>query len=367
MRPAAQLAPAPLQICVVGAGNLGQAQAGHLASLGHSVRIYNRSRERLASIAATSRVRLTGAVNGEAKLASVGTDLATALEGARIVFIDVPATGHADLARALAPLLDACREPPLLVLHPGQTFGARHFAEELRRSGLREPPPVCELQTALYTSRLGAGGEASVLALKRRVSTAVYPQARAEAAGPLRALYPQLIPAPSTLHTGLTNLQGIIHPAVCLLNLARIERGERFRLYREGLSPGVGAFFEAADRERLAICEAMGVKVPTAAQWFALSYGVRGPSTFEAMQQVSAYETLEAPSSLSTRLLWEDVPTGLVPLLSLAALLRVQTPALEALLRLARIVCGPALDREGWTLERLGLAGKSAAEIRRAL
>jgi opine dehydrogenase len=366
MRPAAQLTPAALEICVVGAGNLGQAQAGHLASLGHSVRLYNRSRERIASLAATSTVRLAGAISGEPKLASVGTDLAAAIAGARIVFVDVPATGHAELARSLAPLLASRKEPPLLVLHPGQTFGARHFAQALRRGGLAAPPPICELQTALYTSRLGSKGEAAVLALKRRVGVAVYPQGRVQAAELVKGLYPQLIQAPSTLHTGLTNLQGIIHPAVCLFNLARIERGERFHLYREGLSRAVGAFIDAADRERLAICEAVGVKVPTAAQWFALSYGARGPSTLEAMQQVAAYDGLDAPPSLSTRLLWEDVPTGLSPLLSLAEQLRVRVPNLDALARLARTVCGPELDREGWTMERLGLGGKSAAEIRKA-
>ena len=366
MRPAAQLTPSALPICVVGAGNLGQAQAGHLASLGHSVRLYNRSPGRLASLSAPSTIRLAGAVSGEARLASVGTDLGAALAGVRVVFVDVPATGHADLAKALAPLLAGRSDPPLLVLHPGQTFGARHFAEALASAGLAKAPPICELQTAIYTSRLGGHGEAAVLALKRRVGVAVHPQSAGQAADLLRGLYPQLILAPSTLHTGLTNLQGIIHPAVCLFNLARIEGGDRFRIYREGLTPAAAAFIDAADRERLAVCEALGVKVPTAAQWFALSYGARGPTTLEAMQQVLAYEHLEAPTSLATRLLWEDVPTGLVPLRSLADALRVPAPNLAALAQLARTVCGAALEQDGWTLERLGLAGKSAAEIRKA-
>ena len=77
---------------------------------------------------------------------------------------------------------------------------------------------------------------------------------------------------------------------------------------------------------------------------------------------LSASET----SSLSTRLLWEDVPTGLTPLLSLADRFGVAVPTLQALARFTRTVCGPDLDRDGWTLEKLGLSGKSPAEIRKA-
>ncbi len=325
MQAAAELSPAPLEICVVGAGNLGQAQAGHLASLGHRVRLYNRSANRLLPLRASGQIELAGAMHGSFELASLTTDLAQAMEGASIVFVDVPASGHQAVAEALAPLLRGQPEGrrPLLALHPGQTFGARHFARSLERAGLPEAPPICELQTALYTCRAAAGGKASVLALKRRVAAAVYPRSAVSALAPLTALYPQLIAAPSTLHTGLSNLQGIIHPAVVLFNLARIDRGGRFRIYREGISPALGAFIEKADRERLAVAKLLGAGVPTAAQWFGLSYGAQGATLLEAMLSVEAYADLEAPRDLQTRLLWEDVPTGLVPLLSLARALGV--------------------------------------------
>ncbi len=368
MRPAAQLAPAALEVCVIGAGNLGQAQAGHLASLGHSVRLFNRSPERIAPLQGRAHIKLTGTVEGEPRLGAVTTDLAAAVAGAQLIFVDVPATAHAELAGALAPLINKGwgQPPPLLVLHPGQTFGARHFALRLQQAGVAAPPPICELQTALYTSRLTAAGQAKVLAIKRRVSCSVYPHSQLAAADPLRALYPQLIAAPSTLHTGLANLQGVIHPAVCLFNLARIDRGEAFRIYREGLSPALGGVIERADRERLTICAALGVKTPTAAQWFALSYGVSGSTALEAMLAVPAYAQLEAPPSLATRLIWEDVPTGLLPLWSLAGALGVPAPALHAILEMATLACGPRILEGAWTLERLGLAGKSAAELRGA-
>lgn len=146
MTPAAQLAPAALDVCVIGAGDLGQAQAGHLASLGHSVRLYNRSPERIARLRERSEIRLGGVVEGTSRLSALTTDLAEAVAGVKVIFLDVPATAHASLAAALAPLLKGASAPPLLVLHPGQTFGARHFAVRLREAGLTSPPPICELQ-----------------------------------------------------------------------------------------------------------------------------------------------------------------------------------------------------------------------------
>ncbi len=349
-------------MAVVGAGNLGQAQAGHLASLGHEVRLYNRRAERLAALG--GEIRLGGLLSGTQRPGRLTTDLAEAITGAQILFLDVPATAHADLARLLAPLLG---DPaPLLVLHPGQTFGAYLFAAALREAGISEPPPIAELQTALFTARLTPAGEATVLAIKRRVGAAVFPRTAAAALTPLRELYPQLVPAPSTLHTALSNVQALIHPAVCLANLTRIDRGESLRIYREGLSPALDDLIEQADRERMAIAAALGVRVPTAVQWFALSYGVADRTAVRAMRRVRAYDQILGPTNLSTRLLLEDVPAGLVPIVSLGEHLRVAVPTLRALRDLAAAVCGDPLIEQGWTVERLGLSGRAAADLRKA-
>jgi hypothetical protein len=84
------------------------------------------------------------------------------------------------------------------------------------------------------------------------------------------------------------------------------------------------------------------------------------------MLQVAAYEQLDSPTSLATRLIWEDVPTGLSPLLSLARALGQTAPTLHALSEMATLACGPTMLDGAWTLERLGLAGKNAAELRGA-
>lgn len=352
--------PPTLTIAVLGAGNLGLAQAGHLALLGHRVRLWNRSPQRLGALRSGNPLRLHGVIDGEASLELCGTDLTATVEGADLIFVDVPASAHAALAASLAVALPR-HSRALLLLHPGQTFGARHLAQAMGPAAFPNLT-LGELQTALYTSRSAGPGETTVLALKRRVAVASYPANQAERLAPLRVLYPQLFAAPSTLHTALSNVQSFIHPAVCLFNLTRIENGERFRIYREGLSTAVGECFERCDVERLAVARALSLDVPTAAQWFGLCYGVQAGSAIEAMQQVAAYDDLLGPADLATRLLWEDVPTGLLPLVELARSLGVLAPALSGLLAVALAVGGGELGR-GWTLDHLGLSGLPASEI----
>jgi opine dehydrogenase len=368
--PAPSRAINPRVICILGAGNLGFAQAGHLAALGHEVRLFNRTPQRLDALGPELEVRLRGALQLEGRLALATTDLADAVHDAELLFVDVPASGHTALAFALEPVLaESPGWDPLVVLHPGQTFGSLHFARRLREAGLERLPRLCELQTAIYTTRAGAPGQANVLAVKKEVALAVFPHDAAPAAAPspaLLAIYPGLRIVPSTLHTALTNLQAFVHPAISLFNLTRIERAEPFRVYRDGLTRAVAACLERADRERLALAHALDIEVPTGAAWFGPTYGIQAATIAEAMWKVQAYDSLMGPDTLTTRLLWEDVPTGLVPLCSLGRTLGVPTPTLSALLELAVSVCGEALVAQDWSLARMGLEGADPARIRGA-
>ena len=51
-------------IAIVGAGNLGQAMAAHLALEGHRVRIYNRTAARIDEIRERGGIQIDGAVQG---------------------------------------------------------------------------------------------------------------------------------------------------------------------------------------------------------------------------------------------------------------------------------------------------------------
>jgi opine dehydrogenase len=71
-----------------------------------------------------------------------------------------------------------------------------------------------------------------------------------------------------------------------------------------------------------------------------------------------------APQSLTHRYVSEDIPYGVVPVASLGESLRIPTPTARALIHIASVVNQADYWREGITVEKMGLAGLSAGEIR---
>jgi opine dehydrogenase len=61
------------------------------------------------------------------------------------------------------------------------------------------------------------------------------------------------------------------------------------------------------------------------------------------------------------------VPTGLVPISAMGAAAAVRTPAIDALIELARTMTGKHFAAEARALERLGLSGMNAPQIRRVV
>ena len=83
---------------VLGAGNGGKAMAAHLALMGFSVTLYNRTPEHVAAIKVRGGIDLSSYEDGPhgfGELALVSSDLGEALEEAHVVMVVVPATAHA--------------------------------------------------------------------------------------------------------------------------------------------------------------------------------------------------------------------------------------------------------------------------------
>ena len=169
------------------------------------------------------------------------------------------------------------------------------------------------------------------------------------------------------LATGLANMNAVIHPAVALLNAGLIDRGEPgFDFYGHGVTGGVARLVSAVDRERLALAAAYDVPVEPLEAWVATHYGVEAddhPTRFARLAE-AIYQGIGTPESLEGRYISEDVPLALVPMEELARLAGVETPAMSAIVTLCSAVNQTDYRHEGRTLERLGLAGMSVAQVR---
>ena len=84
-----------------------------------------------------------------------------------------------------------------------------------------------------------------------------------------------------------------------------------------------------------------------------------------ACKESEPNKTIKSPPSLDHRYVHEDVGFGLVPFAALGAVAGVPTPTIDAMIQLASLAVGIDYRRDGLTLERLGLAGKSASELLR--
>ena len=74
----------------------------------------------------------------------------------------------------------------------------------------------------------------------------------------------------------------------------------------------------------------MGVEVISAKRWLYQTYGSEGADLYEAIQNTKAYKGIKSPGSINHRYIWEDVPTGLVPLSSLGKKLNIPTPMIDS-------------------------------------
>jgi opine dehydrogenase len=351
-------------VAVLGAGHGGLALAAHLGRQGHRVALWNRSPARVAPVAARGGVRLTPA-GGAASFApiAVATDsMAVALAGARVVLVAVPASGHADVARACAPHL---RDGQAVLLLPGRTGGALEFRQVLRRAGCRARVVLGEANTFPFAARRTGPADALIYGAKAEVLAAALPATRTpELLEACRPYLPTLAPARSVLHTGLGNVGAVLHPVITLLNARRIAAGEAFDFYTEGVTLRVAAVLAAADAERLRVARAYGVAADSLRDWVAAAYGHHADTVQAAVAGNPAYVGIKAPNTLAHRYLLEDVPTGLVPLLELGASAGLKLPTLAGLVDLARLTLGGERWARPRTLDALGLAGLSPAAVR---
>jgi len=360
-RPAAVRGAQVRRAAVIGAGAVGCATAGYLARQGLEVTVQDVQESLVAPLREAGAVRLAGVLEGAAPLVLATTDAAEAVAGAQLVVTAVPASAHEAVARSVAPHLS---DGAVVLLQPGATLSAVAFMHAARQAGLTAEVTPVETLNAIFTARLSAPGAVDVFAVKRTVSYAALPSDRTAAAGRvLEPLFPSLTPAGSVLEVSLHNMNAIMHPPVTLCNLGPIDRGQPFLFYKDGGTPHVMELVEGADADRLALCKELGVEAHSVKQWYQRVYGLDQPTLYDRIQACTPYDTIAGPVSIDTRLMLEDIPTGLVPYCSLGDAVGLPLPTLRSLVTLASVLYARDFGAEGRTLANLGLGNLDRAGL----
>lgn len=350
-----------MKIAIIGAGNGGQTMAGHLSMMGYEVSLYDIDKEKMDDLKRLGGIQLGGCLHGYGKIDTITTDIRAAVENAEIIMVTTVANAHRAVAKALSPCLV---DGQVVVLNPGRTCGALVFKQTLKNEGCAKRIYLAEAQTLVYACRVIVNGHVNVIGIKDEVLLSGLPAKDTDfILQKLNPIFPCFQKADNVLTTSLENIGAMFHPCVLLFNAATIERNEMFWFYRD-MTEQVAGFIEKFDAERLAVGKAYGVDLLSVREWIIFAYkDTEGETLRERMRNNPAYHDIKSPSTIFTRQLTEDIPTGVLPIMELGKAAGIDTPLLESMVRICEALLNMDLHANGRSLKNLGLEGMDKTAI----
>jgi len=355
-------------VAIIGAGIGGIYLAAELGMLGCRLRLTDLDDTRLVAVRA--RGGLDVEPGGFVAIERVTTDLATALDGAQVIAVCTGGTYQESVATSLARLL---RDGQTILLIQGNTGGSLMFRRVLDATACRAVVDIAEMDNYPYSCWRPTPTTIRPIVRKKFLQIAAFPGNRmAPVFAILGPLFPHAVAAPTVISTGFTNANAMLHVANCVANAGKIDRGESYKFYAEGVTASVARLYTAINAERVAAAAALGAQVPGLEEWFERTYGVRGATLSETCQLLTTnsdgpYQATGTPRSWDHKYIAEDVPVGLMPMLALGQAAGVRMPRITAVIELARTLAGDDFAEAARTLQRMGLAGMDGAEIRRVV
>jgi len=360
-----------MQVAICGAGRGGMTEAADLSLMGHSVRLFELPRFAKGLEIIKERGGIT--IKGQTASGKTGTvmpdlitsDPAAVLEGAEVVMITCPVFGHEAFMATLTPHL---KDGQVVVFNTGYWSSLR-FQAMARKTD--KDIILSETMLLPYLTFTDGPASVNVYTTKQDVSYAAMPATQTDASlSKLQNLYPQFSKATSVLETNLKNMNPIIHTPISLLNTGTIDNltGKPFYYYRDGATHRVCRVTEEVDRERVAICKALGVSTETLVDQAIKMYGhtgYKGNSVYEAIKSSKTSVSFAFdPADVLHEVAREDIPFGLMPLAALARQMGLSTPTIDAIIHLQTLVSGEDFVSMGLSMDDLGLGGMTAEQIR---
>jgi len=372
------------KIAILGAGHGGHAMSAELSQVGYEVNLYEHPdvADNLKPIIEKGGINLiahtpageplelpAGGKTGFVKITGkVTSDMKEAVEGVDLIMLVIPSHVRESFIRLLAPHVE---EGQVIVVWPGY-FGALLVAKVLKDMGVEKDVTICETESLIYTCKKTGPAQIFVKGKKEKMLVAAFPSSRNESIlGNLKKIFPKFLAAQNVLETTLANVNPPLHPQSILLNMYRVER--KFYPYFEvmggpfyssyDVTPGMAGVMEAVDKERIALGKKVGLKIATLKDTLKAFYGATGKDLYETILNCYAYQAQTGPTSLQHRYVAEDVPFALVPFASLGDQLGVPVPTIKSMAAIACAATGNDYWSKGLTMEKLGLAGKTAEEI----
>jgi opine dehydrogenase len=359
-----------MKVAVLGSGNGAHAIAFEWAKAGHDIYIYDFEpfSKNIEAINNAGGIKSKGELEGFQKIAYAGHDIFKVLVDAKLIFVTGPAYSTEPFGETCKPYVKTGQN---YVICPGSCGGSIAFKNALGLELRDESVIVSETSTLPYAVRLVGDAEIFVFnRLKGGFSLAALPSKYNKSVyDKLVKVFENIVMADNVLQTTLQNANPVIHPAVSLLNAALIERtGGKFLFYEEGITKSVGRVIKAVDEERIEIGRKLGVNVVRDPE-MGVVQGYMVEATYDiGYSKAPGFKGIKAQSKLDHRYFNEDVGYGLVFLTDLGRYAGVDTPCMDALVKLISLAMGRDYKSEkARTMEGLGLSQYSLDELKKIL
>ena len=325
-------------IAIIGAGIGGVYLLAFLGLAGYTVRLHDIDDAKLANVREAGGVKVEG--RGFSPAAMVSTDLKASVNGAAVIIVVTGGNYQESVARGLAPLL---RDGQIILLIQGNTGGALLARRTLDALGSKAKVDIAEMDNFPHSCWRRGPAHIEPIVTKRNLQIATFPGNRIDAVfSVLGPMFPTAVAMPSIAHTSFTNANAMLHVANCVGNAGKIDEGGNYRFYADGVTPLVARLCEAINAERVA---AAALKVRDLADWFEITYGVRGKTLSETAQKLTTntdgpYQATGTPKDFDHKYIAEDVPAGLIPMSEIGKAAGVPTPAIDALIQIVKSMSG---------------------------
>ncbi len=356
-----------LKFAIIGAGAGGQSMAAILTSKGYIAKLYDIDKEKIHRLQELKTIKVTGVIACEAAPAVITDRIDEVMDDVDVIMVVSTTDAHRSIAYACKPYL---KDGQIVMLNPGHCGGALEIANILRgEDGCGKDLIIAEAGDLMYGCRSYEVGNILHTGLKVHVPVATLPASDIDrlmkVLGPI---FPCLQPAANVLETGFEGAGAMLHPIPSLMNINKMDLGQSYDYYMEGITPHIADIISACDKERVAVCRALGVDALALGDMLVKTYKLEPKdSLYDLIQSIESYRALRNPTNTKHRFIVEDTMSGLVPLASVGHALGIPTPMMDAFVNIASAVCGRDFWKEGRTAEKLGMAGKRQCCLRSGL
>ena len=362
------------KITVIGAGNGGMTAAYHFAKIGHEVCVYDSPnfpkqidaiREKGGIEALEEDHGCKMILPGFCKIELATTDIKEAMEFSDIFVMVCPSFAQEILFKDMLPHL---RDGMKVIIMPGNYGGLvlNKMVQESDKAGT--DITFVDAISIPWACRIVGDAIITIMGIKEFFPLSIFPLSKKT--DETIEIIKDVVPIPieileNPIVAGLENINFGGHPLLTTLNMGLLENFDgEFNYYKDCCSVATSKAAAKMDLERLAVGEALGLKLRTELEAMNALYASDEKTVYDFNRKSTTHGKINnSPNSSKSRYITEDVPYLLVPCYELAKACGMEVPIVQSCITIASAYNDDDYFKSGRTLQKMGFETGSKEEI----